>query len=514
MRMKFWFVAVLVALSSVASPVSAKRQQPPPPQVFDATGWELLGSHAVDGKRDRDTILVGKYQGRFDQLTLVVKDSDLDLEELTVVFGNGGRWSPKVKHLFREGQRTRVFDLPGDDRVIAKVELMYKNTRGGGRASVELYGRDSKSKPRPFDPTGWTLLGSQSVDGKRDRDAIAVGRYQGKFDQLQMLVSDSDLDLLDFTVVFSNNERWSPKLRHTFKEGQRARAFDLPGSDRVISRIELTYANRPGGGKARVDIYGRDRRNPVPPVPPPSEWNPRGWTLLGAQTVDGRRDRDGIRVGRFLGKFDQLTMRVIDSDLELRELKIGFSNGQAWSPKLQHVFREGARTRVIDLPGKDRKITRIDLAYGNLSGGGKARVEIYARDTGRPTPPPPPPVTWERKGWTKLGTSVADGWRDKDRLTVRLRAPFSELTFVAAGSDLEVYNITVTFSNGETYAMPGRVVFKEGTRTAAVDMPGNQRTIRFIDFAYSNLPGGGRAAIEVWGRRRPVPVPRPTGPTR
>lgn len=507
MRLKLLFVAALVAIASVGSPAFAKKQPPPP--VFDTNGWELLGVKTVDrgGKGDRDTILVGKYQGRFDQITLVVKGSELELKDMTIVFGNGDRWSPKVQHFFNQGSRTRAIDLPGDDRVIAKIELVYANTPGGGKASVEVYGRDTKkSKPSPFDPKGWTLLGTQSVDGKRDRDVIAVGKYQGRFDQLTMLVSDSDLDLTDFVVVFANNERWSPKLKHTFKEGQRTKAFDLPGDDRVISRIELAYANRPGGGKARVDIYGRDRRNP-------GTWDSKGWTLLGAQTVDSRRDKDAIRVGRYLGAFDQLTMVVNDSDLELKQLKIYFVKGEAWSPKVAHTFREGTRTRIIDLPGRDRRIARVELAYGNLPGGGKARIELYGRDTGRPAPKPLPPPTWENRGWTKLGTTTVDGWRDRDRMKVFAGKAFSELMFVVGGSDLELFDITVRFGNKETYGMPGRVVFKEGTRTNPIDLPGTLRNIRSIEFAYGNLPGGGRATLEVWARQKVAPTPRPRDPT-
>jgi hypothetical protein len=509
MRIKIVLVAAFVAIASVGSPALARKR--PPPVVFDAAGWELLGTKSVDrgGKADRDTILVGKYQGRFDQLAIVVKDSELQLKDLTVVFGNGERWSPKVQHYFNEGSRSRAIDLPGTDRVIAKIELVYSNTPGGGKASVEVYGRDTKKpKPAPFDPKGWTLLGSQSVDGKRDRDVIVVGKYQGRFDQLTMLVSDSDLDLTDFVVVFGNNERWSPKLRHTFKEGQRVKAFDLPGDDRVISRIELAYANRPGGGKARVDVYGRDRRNQ-----PPGRWDSKGWTLLGAQTVDGRRDKDAIRVGRYLGAFDQITMVINDSDLELRQLKIFFVKGEAWSPKVAHTFREGTRTRVIDLPGRDRRISRIELAYSNLAGGGKARVEIYGRDTGRPAPPPPPPIIWENKGWTKLGTSVVNGWRDRDRMKVSGGKAFSELMFVVSGSDLELHDITIRFGNNETYSIPGRVVFKEGSRTNPIDLPGTLRNIKWIDFAYGNVPGGGRAVLEVWARQKVVPTPRPRDPT-
>ncbi len=395
--------------------------------------------------------------------------------------------------------------------------------------------------PRPmapaFDATGWTLLGTQEVAGRRDRDTIMVGRQEGRFDKLTIVVTDSDVDLKDLTVYFANGQKWSPGgLRHTFREGQRSRAVDLPGDDRKIQKIELVYANTPGGGRAKVSIYAKNTRDgrpglppngnpgPMPPnMPPRPVFDSNGWTLLGTQTVRGGRDRDTIKVGRRKGGFDQLTMVVSDSDLDLQDMTIVFTNGQTWSPKVRQVFREGSRTRVIDLPGKDRTIARIDLRYANLPGGGRAKVEVYGRDVGRPAPPPFTPVKWENKGWSLLGKKTVDGWRDRDRLNVSVAKPLSELTFVVTGSDVQITRIIVTFANGEKFEMSSPIVFKEGTRTAPVDMPGKLRRIKSIEFAYANLPGGGRASVEVWGNARaqvqppappppPPPAPAPVGP--
>ena len=71
----------------------------------------------------------------------VVTESDLEMFDMVIQFGNGGRWSPGLRHFFREGSRSRAIDLPGHVRFIRDVELVYGNMPGGGRAHVELWGQ-------------------------------------------------------------------------------------------------------------------------------------------------------------------------------------------------------------------------------------------------------------------------------------------------------------------------------------------------------------------------------------
>jgi hypothetical protein len=68
---------------------------------------------------------------------------------------------------------------------------------------------------------------------------------------------------------------------------------------------------------------------------------------------------------------------VQDSDLEMPDFVITFENKTKFEPKLRHVFKEGERSRAIDLPNSDRFINKIELKYANLPVG-KARLEIYA----------------------------------------------------------------------------------------------------------------------------------------
>ncbi len=109
---------------------------------FDANSrWDKLGERWVDGRADRDIIHVGRQDGRFQKIQLVVEHSSVDLYDLMVVFGDGSHFSPNTRLTFGPGSTTRVIDLPGGARVIRHVEFRYGNLPGGGRAQVELWGR-------------------------------------------------------------------------------------------------------------------------------------------------------------------------------------------------------------------------------------------------------------------------------------------------------------------------------------------------------------------------------------
>jgi hypothetical protein len=232
-----------------------------------------------------------------------------------------------------------------------------------------------------WDSRGWVKLGEQDVNGKVDRDRITVGSYEGRFSKLTIVVEKSDLEMLDFEVAFGNGDKWNPRVRHVFKENSRTRVIDLPGDNRIIKTIDLKYKNLPGGGRARVEVWGlKTSGGPGVKKPAAFTWNSAGWQLLGERAVNGRVDRDRIVVSRYKGRFEKLTVVVLDSDLELLDFDVKFARGAAWNPKLAHYFKEGQRTRVIDLPGRDeRVIQHIDLKYRNLAGGGAAKVQVWGK---------------------------------------------------------------------------------------------------------------------------------------
>jgi hypothetical protein len=356
---------------------AAARQAPPGGRhSWDTSGWTQLGSRQVNGRVDHDRIEVGRYEGRYSKLTMAVEDSDLELLDFRIEFDDRTEYHPRLSHFFREGQRTRVIDLPPSEHVIRFIDLRYKNTPGGGPASVEVWGLRGDTAPRPppapaWDPKGWTLLGERTVDGRVDHDRIDVGRYEGRFSKLTIVVENSDLELIDLSIKFERGAPWHPEVKQFFREGQRTRAIDFPGDEHIIKHIDFTYRNLPGGGRARVAVYGL-RDNPV--------WESRGWTMLGERTVDSsREDTDRIEVPRWERRFRKLTVVVLGADLEMIDLSIKLARGEPFHPEVKALFRENTRTKVIDLPGDERAVKWIEFKYRNLTQGGRARVQVWAK---------------------------------------------------------------------------------------------------------------------------------------
>ena len=363
----------------------------PQAQVWDSKGWVMLGEQTVTGRVDRDKIMVGRHEGQFSKMTVVVLDSELELLDFTINFGDRTTYAPKLSYFFKEGQRTKAFDLPPSAKVISSIDVKYKNLPGGGRARVQVWGwktGSNASRPQPatvtvpqWDQRGWQMLGERQVDGRVDKDRIEVGRYEGKFTKLQIVVLDSDLELLDFGVKFARGPEWRPSMRHFFREGQRTHAIDFPGDERAIKHIEFKYANLAGGGRAKIQVWGYQRAGDAPSAPAGQIWDSNGWTKLGERAVQGGRrgDRDKIIVGRNEGKFRKLMLVVVDSDLEMIELTVKFGRGREFRPEVNQFFRENTRTRAIDLPGDDRVIKSVDFRYRNLPGTGRAKVQVWAK---------------------------------------------------------------------------------------------------------------------------------------
>jgi hypothetical protein len=104
-------------------------------------GWELLGRRDVDFHVDHDVIDVGRAEGRFNELRFVVRGADVEMYKMRVVLGDGDVFTPENRLVLERGEG-RVLRLPGEHRVVRRVEFVYRSLHGTGRhATVTLFGR-------------------------------------------------------------------------------------------------------------------------------------------------------------------------------------------------------------------------------------------------------------------------------------------------------------------------------------------------------------------------------------
>ena len=104
--------------------------------------WERLGEANVDGRSDKDTIRVGRDDGLYTAIRFRVEKGPIEFDRIVIEYGDGGRQELRVANRLRAGEQSRVIDLPGNRRVIRKVEIWYEKARpGSAKPRLVLFGR-------------------------------------------------------------------------------------------------------------------------------------------------------------------------------------------------------------------------------------------------------------------------------------------------------------------------------------------------------------------------------------
>jgi hypothetical protein len=262
--------AALVLTAAVTANAVAQRRDD------DRREWVLLGERTVNFRAERDSIKISQgedwWRDRgFRRLHLIADRSDIHLMSVRLVYMNGFAEDFQVDRLIRDGQDQPI-DLRGERKYLDRIELVYRSRPSfEGRAIMKVYGVPARFRPGPPDvlpPIGpgpspgsgrdWVELGCKQVSlFGVDRDTIRVGRREGRFAKLRLLVRGADIQMLDLTVVYANGSPDNLQVRSLIRQGDRTRPLDLRGRERSIDRIDMTYVTIPNfKGQATVCAEG------------------------------------------------------------------------------------------------------------------------------------------------------------------------------------------------------------------------------------------------------------------
>lgn len=114
----------------------------------------------------------------------------------------------------------------------------------------------------------------------------------------------------------------------------------------------------------------------------------------------------------------------------------------------------------------------------------------------------PPGGRFGGRDWELLGEQVVDFRVERDRINVgRRENRFSALRIAVKGAPLEMRDMVVIFADGTKFSPNLRARFQENSWSRDIDLPGERRALRSIEFTYRSIDRReGRATVMLYGR--------------
>jgi hypothetical protein len=238
----------------------------------------------------------------------------------------------------------------------------------------------------------------------------------------------------------------------------------------------------------------------------PGKATSNGEVLFGVQDVGFLVDRDTIRVGKEIGKFDRIRLRVLKNDIYVTDLKAVYENGDTESLLTDKKIDAGRKTDWIDLRHKDF-IKEIQLVYRSRPDfKGEARVEIFGEYADGWLGPNGEGNKYNN-GWVLLGTDTAGSIGfDKVKIPVgKNEGGFKQIKVSVKDRDVTMTNLAVVYEDGakdELDADRTKIAADEAFGPVDLKKDGSikeiEATWRSRAFATSKRDRA-YATVEVWG---------------
>ncbi|MEQ1698151.1 MAG: DUF2541 domain-containing protein [Hyphomicrobiaceae bacterium] len=381
----------------------------------------------------------------------------------------------------------------------------------------------------------WVKIGTYKVDVSKDRDTIDLSKSSGKFRALRINSKDGDITLSRVQVLYANGAVHNEDRKIVLNDGERTRPINAGSEDRFVDQLNLSVV--PSKGNALLEVYGlqtgdgaKAKRSaaldkndkPVdkavsnvaaqptkaaPSAAVPGTVTEFGDVLFGSQYVGFGVDRDVIRVGSEIGKFDKIRLRVLDNEIHIKELKVVYANNETDDLVVNADIKQNSRTQWFGLKG-DRFIKEVQLVYRSKpSFKGQARIEVLGQYAEGWLGPQGEGRKFNQ-GWVLLGAQTAGfvGF-DKDVIPVgKNEGGFKKIRVTVKDRSITLNELRVIYSSGQEDVVPVKAKIEAGSTYGPIDLKGGTRTIKEIQARYrsrfidKDARGKGMATVEVWGQ--------------
>ena len=280
----------------------------------------------------------------------------------------------------------------------------------------------------------------------------------------------------------------------------------VPPVGKILERAQeastLVQVQQP---RRRRRVNTRETAPETSAIPPGKANN--GEVLFGVQDVGFLVDRDVIRVGSEIGKFDRIRLRVLKNEIFVTDLKAIFDDGTTETLLTDAKIAADRKTEWIALKHKGF-IKEIQLVYRSKPDfKGQARVEVFGEYEGGWLGPNGEGRKYN-DGWVLLGTDTA-GSVGFDRVKIPVGqndGGFKQLRVSVKDRDVTMTNLAVVYNDGakdeiETNrtkiaadAAFGPAELKKGATIKEIEATWRSRALATSkrDRAY--------ATVQVWGK--------------
>ena len=204
---------------------------------------------------------------------------------------------------------------------------------------------------------------------------------------------------------------------------------------------------------------------PEPTQKPAGQARVNGEVLFGVQDVGFLVDRDVIRVGSEIGKFDRIRLRVLKNDIHIVDLKAYYENGDFETLIADEKIRANRKTNWIKL-NRDDFIKEFRVIYRSRPDfKGQARVEVFGEYKPGWLGPNGEGVKYNN-GWVLLGTDTA-GSIGFDRVKIPVgknEGGFKKLRVSVKDRDVTMADLTVVYEDGAKDDLQSRRTHISGRR--------------------------------------------------
>ena len=319
-------------------------------------------------------------------------------------------------------------------------------------------------------------MGAATLDMAGNGISIDASTAPGAFTGIRVRAKSGAADIIRVQVIYDGGAVHNEDRAIKLGPGERTRAVD-EGTPRFIDKINII--NAPGKGTAEIEVLGiqpmkaarlkrdgaltgdlsAEATSSEPTSQGPGTSGADNDVLFGYQNVGFAIDRDVIKVGGDLGKFDRIRLRVLGNDVHINTLTVAYMDSSTSELAVNAEVKANSFTPWFDL--KREFIREIAMSYRSRPNfKGQARVEVVgqyaegwlgASGEGRKF----------NNGWVMLGSQTAGftGF-DRDLITVgKNEGGFKSLRIEAKERAITLREIRVKYFEGpdEVFTMNERV---------------------------------------------------------